>query len=118
MVTSHHRRDARTCWFVLGRASYVSGTQSVQGLFSREAAIEMRRRARELTPLADPTAWLSWRPRDDGTPRTGVAAACGQARVDFIVAESATLAAEDARRALASEGALRLFRCADLRAGG
>lgn len=108
--------DARTCWFLLDRASYVSATQSALVLFSRDAAFEMRRRAHELAPLADPSYWLNWQPRDDGTPRSGVQAACSESHVDFIVAESPALSPEDSKQVLASEGALRLFRCADLRA--
>lgn len=101
--------DARTCWFLLNRASYISATQSAGALFSRDAAILMRARAREMAALVDPSELMSWTMQPAATAG-GVAAACKASRADYIELPAAA-DIEPRGAPLAELAGLRLYRC-------
>lgn len=109
---------ANISWFLLNRASYLSSLQVAGVVFSREAAIEMDRRAEELKVLGPPEGFLSWQRDSAGIDVSHIGDACRSSRVDFIAARIIGDQVPFARMPATAPIAYRqlaLFRCADYR---
>jgi hypothetical protein len=78
-------------WFYLGRNSYYSKRQSAGIVFSRDSAVEMKRRAERLAGLGGlDSTWnfFSLPPPQNLSPaaiRSGLVRLCGDKNVDFVV---------------------------------
>jgi hypothetical protein len=84
--------EPRATWFLLGRKSYLTVSQTAAVLFSREAALETQRRAQSLRSLVDPGVWFL-RPssrRATFTPLTkgALTAVCSESDASFVVSST------------------------------
>jgi hypothetical protein len=75
-------------WLVLNRPNYLSATQTSGMVFSRNAALELERRARELQSVVPPQAFLGW--DNNAAPGLGLStpqlqALCSLAVFDFLI---------------------------------
>ena len=102
-------------WIVLDRPNYLSSMQTSGMVFSRNAALEIERRARELQSIVPPQAFLGW---DDAAPGLGLSiqqlsAVCRLAVFDFLITPAdlgiAPLGVVPANSPHAPS--LRLYRC-------
>lgn len=104
-------------WMLLNRPSYLSVLQTSGMVFSRDIAMELKRRALALAPFVPPQAFLDWR-----SGGTNLALSSGQLRgvcalavFDYLVT-SADLGIESLDAVQASTSAadrpLHLYRCA------
>lgn len=77
-------------WFLLGRRNYYSKTQSAGALFSRDATLEMKRRADRLASLGVMDAVWDFEgrlpePRSGPQVREGLISLCKDEPIDFVV---------------------------------
>jgi len=84
-------------WFTLGRPNYLSSSQSAGVVFSRETALEVRRRSEVLLPVADPDwkiltrlsrAWTDKRQKASAfhpLTRKSLVSICGDPRLGFVI---------------------------------
>jgi hypothetical protein len=74
-------------WIVLNRPNYLSSMQTSGMVFSRNAALELKRRAQELQSIVPPQAFLGW---ENAAPGLGLSTAqlnalCRLAVFDFLI---------------------------------
>jgi hypothetical protein len=105
-------------WVLLERPSYLSVAQTSGLVFSRPSAMEMQRRARALSALASPQAFLDFSGTGAGIgpPKERLEQACASGELPFLVTGarlSWTPVAEVSAITWHSSGGLRLYRCAD-----
>jgi len=102
-------------WLILERRSYVSGLQMLSGVFSRPAAMEMKRRTHAIEAFLAgdlTTAWLDTSRRVQ--PDSSLEATCASGEVRFIVTRRplSAQAIENAPEAVSARfRGLRLYEC-------
>lgn len=104
-------------WLLLERPNYLSDIQTSGVLFSREAALEMKRRADELSAIVPEAAFWDWKGGEMSPPDLTLrqmAMICKTSRIPFLVTNMnlhiqpiATLP----RRAGSISDGLKLYRC-------
>lgn len=86
--------SAAFAWFTLERPSYLTADQSSGVVFSRETALEVRRRSQNLLPLMDPdwkylsnmqSTHAAKRPMMRSVTRNRIIGVCGDPQMDFVV---------------------------------
>ena len=80
--------DATVTWFALGRANYASKLQTAGIVFSRQTAIEGKRRMDRLAALGQEDGILDWRGNASRLPRAsieGLVHLCHDPVLDFVV---------------------------------
>jgi hypothetical protein len=102
-------------WLLLDRPNYLSATQTSGMVFSRNAALELERRARQLQSVVPPQKFLGW---DSAAPGLGLStpqlqALCSLAVFDFLVtgADLGFAPLDVVAGNSAHKPALRLYRC-------
>jgi hypothetical protein len=107
-------------WFLLGRRNYISASQTVGVVFSRRAALEMRRRAEAIDPYKPAVAFMGWRPAAEFDPQLTPALArrlCGLPELDFIVRDRDLPIASSDTWVGGALGDYELVDCRDVREG-
>jgi hypothetical protein len=103
-------------WLLLQRPNYLSAIQTSGLVFSRDAAIEMQRRAMALSSIVPPQSFLGWNNAGPGLmlSRQQLQGICRLAAFEFLVT-SVDLGAEPAAFLPSKSGpvskGLRLYRC-------
>lgn len=75
-------------WFAMHRPNYASGQQAVSALFSRDAAVEVKRRISRLARLNVPDGAMEWNNRPKGEIKPsfqGLVHVCHDRLLDFVV---------------------------------
>lgn len=107
-------------WFALGRRSYYSKSQSAGSVFSREASMEMKRRADSLAGLGVQDSIWAFRnkhssPQPNATIRDNLVRLCRQEPVDFVILKASFPEWQDAEWIdPADQTTWRLYGCAQL----
>jgi hypothetical protein len=103
-------------WLLLSRPSYLSAAQTSGMVFSRDAAIELKRRADALAPIVPPQSFLRWSDAGPGLELSvpQLQGICHLAVFEFLVTSAdlgfAPVAILPGRSWPVSKG-LRLYRC-------
>ena len=107
-------------WFALGRRSYYSKSQSAGSVFSRDASIEMQRRADSLAGLGVQDSVWAFRnkklsPQPTTAIRRNLLRLCRQEPVDFVILKASFPEWQDAEwMEPAEQTTWRLYDCAQL----
>jgi hypothetical protein len=105
-----------SAWLLLDRPSYLSAIQTSGLVFSRDAALEMQRRADVLRPILPPTLFLDWSSGGSSLRLTSqqLTGVCRLAAFEFLVTSidlnTAPAAFLRSNSGPASKG-MRLYRC-------
>jgi hypothetical protein len=104
-------------WYLLQRASYISTIQSAGVLFSRDAAIEMQRRAKALNDFIPASSIMGWDRGEQAYSKSpeSLQAICDLHVFDFIVTRSVLNrepAATQPGKSPRDPTALKLYQCA------
>ncbi len=118
-------------WFVLQRPIYLSEAQSAGVVFSRDTALEVKRRSDVLEPLVDPnwkifSSFIRYQQNPNAWKRPQVRAltvpllrrVCGDPKLDFLIAKENVGFGAREHRGKSAWGGWHLYDCAAVRASG
>lgn len=103
-------------WILLGRPNYISSAQTSGMVFSRETALELERRAEELSPFVPPASVMNWESPTSLPMRSleQIEKICDSGAFDFLVSSAILNRQPVSMQAGKSKDdlrALRLYRC-------